>query len=108
MRTAEKKRTKKAQMTRPCVEINVEDLRKGDEIVTVFARQGKAQLKKTFAHRTAEEALEDFVTENGQRKAIKAEKVDEIVECPGKWRTHVHVNKRMCYDMRGKVWVVVK
>jgi len=30
-----------------------------------------------------------------------------IDECAGQWRTHVHINKSDCYDMRSYVHVVV-
>lgn len=60
-----------------CRAILVNDLRVGHEIGTVFGT-GKYD----------------------EKVILKAKKVTDIVECPGKWRTHIHVNKQECYDTR--------
>lgn len=37
---------------------------------------------------------------------LKTSKVTEKWECPGQWRTHVHINRTNCFDSRCHVWVV--
>ena len=32
--------------------------------------------------------------------------VKEVAECPGKWRTHIHVNGHECYDTRVPIDVI--
>lgn len=68
----------------PTTMIRVEDLRIGDHIVSA--------------------TIED--KETGRLLAASSHKVDKIEECPGKWRTHIHVNKKDCYDLRANVRVV--
>jgi len=77
------KRGDKKENLRHAVEITVENLRIGDEIVTMF-KSG------------------DY----GEKMALKTSKVTKIDECTGQWRTHIHVNDSHCYDTRQKVWVV--
>jgi hypothetical protein len=77
------KRKEKEENLRLCAEILVEYLRIGDEIVTMF---------KSGTY--------------GERMALKTSKIATIEECPGQWRTHIHVNGGHCYDLRQKVWVV--
>lgn len=84
--TQPKVRKDKKAMAVPCVQINVLDLKVGDRFVTVFSRTDDP--------------------ETGSRMCLKSAKVEDKEECPGKWRTHVHVNKRECHDSRGKIWVV--
>lgn len=80
--------------------ILVEDLRVGDRIVTRWHKLRELDEGQTL------EALQTFFEEGEVSYVAKSEKVDTIEECQGKWRTHVHVNKRMCYDLRSYVWIV--
>lgn len=66
-------------------QILVEDLRVGDEIVTMWETD-----KNT-----------------GLRTVARSKKVERIDECPGQWRTHIHVNRMDCYDIRQHVHIVV-
>lgn len=68
----------------PCKSIFVHQLRVGDEIGVAFG-EGKY----------------------GEKVILKSRKVERIDECPGQWRTHIHVNKTDCYDERQKVTVKV-
>lgn len=78
-------RTMKTDVVGEAVSILVRELKVGDKIVKTWAR-GHEQI--------------------AGGKVLKAEKVESIDECAGKWRTHIHVNRRDCYDLRQKVWVI--
>ena len=69
---------KERELRHASIDILVEELRIGDQIGTVF-REDK---------------------ETGERLIIKSKPVKEIEECPGQWRTHIHVNRQDCYDLR--------
>lgn len=63
--------------------IDLIDLRLGDVIINRFANPDT--LEASF----------------GGTKDVR-----EITLCEGQWRTHVHVNKIMCYDSRQQVCIV--
>lgn len=84
--------------------ILVEDLRVGDRIVTSWHRAGEdgAQLSD-------DEVMDVLSGQNGEshtRFVNRSVEVKKFEECPSQWRTHVHVNKSDCYDMRTYVWIV--
>lgn len=82
--------------------IPVEDLKIGMKIVTRWHKPGAE-----FDSITDEDdLLLALMAAGAQRFVAKSMPVKEIDECPGKWRTHIHVNKRDCYDIRTFVWVV--
>jgi hypothetical protein len=84
--------------------ISVEDLKVGMKIVTRWHKPGAE-----FDGIDNDEDLELALMAAGQQRLVaKSMKVTGIEECPGKWRTHIHVNKRDCYDIRTFVWVVVE
>lgn len=58
--------------------IQVMNLRVGDSIVTKWGTTGNI---------------------------LKSMKVEKIDECASKRRTHCHINRRDCYDVRSNVWV---
>lgn len=44
-------------------------------------------------------------TSDGEIVALASIPVKTVDECPGMWRTHIHVNRDQCYD--GRQWVTV-
>lgn len=60
------------------IQVMVSDLRPGDQLVTKWSRSGQI----------------------AQTAPIKS-----VDECPGMWRTHVHINRMNCYDGRGYAWI---
>lgn len=84
MRTNSKMKSKadRKRMTR----ITVGQLRSGDRIVTV--------------------RVADKLT--GEVFCVKSEKVTKVDECPGSWRTHIHINKKDCYDLRSLIDIVAE
>jgi hypothetical protein len=85
IRTKTSKSKKEAPQAKLTTTIKVEDIRIGDEIATLL-RDG------TF----------------GEVVALKTKKVESVSECPSQWRTHVHINKMDCYDMRSQIRIVWK
>lgn len=43
----------------------------------------------------------------GEVRATKKIRVKDIDECEGQWRSHIHVNKTQCYDMRHSIVRVI-
>lgn len=77
------------------IKILVEDLRVGDRLVTSW-----------HARSDLEEGPLDDKEDLATRYVNRSIEVKNFEECAGAWRTHVHVNKSMCYDMRTYVWIV--
>jgi hypothetical protein len=76
----------------PTMQILIEDLKKGDVIATRLLMDKHRQL--VLDHET------------GAPLAEKTMKVEDLDVCEGKWRTHIHVNKRDCHDIRRMIDVV--
>jgi hypothetical protein len=70
----------------------VEHLEKGDKIVTQFARGSELADVDPFA-------VGNF------RYVTKSMKIEQIDICEGQWRTHIHINRQYCYDIRSRVWI---
>jgi hypothetical protein len=110
------------------VRIQVEDLRIGDRIVTswhtkavvedAISDEDILQLqtdvlmgRKTLTeaqHEAFDRILEQMnrSMEKSERYVNRTQRVEKIEECPGQWRTHIHVNKKDCYDIRQYIWIV--
>lgn len=65
--------------------ILVEDLRVGDSIARTLQEHPTYGKVAVHGHLT---------------------KVEEKVECPSAWRSHIHVNGRDCYDTRSTVHIL--
>ena len=90
------------QALRTGVKIQVADLRVGDLMVLNWHAPKVSDL-------TDDEMLEAFANfrEEGQSQYVnRTAKVESIDLCEGRWRTHVHVNRGACYDIRSYIWVV--
>jgi hypothetical protein len=83
--------------------IQLEDIRIGDEIVTSWHEGFPPGMSE---ERQEELAIRAFEMGETVRFVNRTKRVEKIEECAGKWRTHVHINKSDCYDMRQKIWVV--
>ena len=82
------------------VRIRVGELRRRDRIVTSWHDSHP---------RSVDEALDLLMDTNpnsGGRFVSKSHKIESIEECPGNWRTHVHINGHACWDLRSYIWVV--
>lgn len=93
----------KKQVLKTAIRIAIEDLRVGDRIVTSWHRGSLDNL--TEEQRV--EMLEMFLDGGEQPRFVASSKeIKQFEECPSQWRTHVHINKTECYDMRGRTWIV--
>lgn len=82
--------------------ILVEDLRVGDRIVTSWHSE-----QDSDGPMTDDEVMNVLRGEEARVRYVNTSaEVKKFEECPGKWRTHVHVNGGSCYDMRQFVWIV--
>lgn len=79
------KSKKNMKAGKPCVRMQVRDVRIGDLIASTLA--------------------EDPFT--GALMAYTSFKVEEIDEAGAHWRTHVNINKKFNYDVRSYVHVVI-
>lgn len=99
-RNARKKPEGKGTQHKRGVLIPIDDLRVHDKLVTGWI--GDVHHRGELSLNEANEALH-----RGTRWVAKSVQVDSIDICEGKWRTHIHVNKKDCYDLRfSNVWIV--
>lgn len=109
MKSKKKAASKKEGKLRTGRRIRVEDLRSGDRIVTSW-HESKDDGQTAL---TADEVMNVLSGSNGSgdgastiRYVNTSREVKTFDECPGQWRTHVHINRSDCYDMRSYVWIV--
>lgn len=111
-RSKSKKKTaaKKSGGLRSATRILVEDLRPGDKIVTGWHSDTLAQSRGKQGKGMSVDEVMDVLREgeSNRRLVSSSFEVKLFEECPSKWRTHVHVNKQHCYDMRTHVWIVAE
>lgn len=91
------KKAVKQEELKTAIKIDILDLRVGDRIVTSWHTRAESD------GMTVDEVLD---LDGGGRFVNRSIEVKSFEECAGQWRTHVHVNKSMCYDTRGKIWIV--
>ena len=79
------------------------------------AQKEKSTVKVRYGRRIRVEELrinDEIVTswegDEYSRRVAKSSKVETIDECASQWRTHIHVNRGHCYDIRCFVWIVAK
>jgi hypothetical protein len=97
---------KKQEPLKRGVRIRVENLRRGDRIVTSWHTKGEAARKG--GRQLTEDEIFDVMVTGEERFVNRSVEVKDFDECPGQWRTHVHVNKNQCYDIRQYVWIVAE
>lgn len=101
-----KKDAAKKEELKTGIRIRIEDLRVGDRIVTSWHTRAEAA-GRDGRQLTMDEVM-DVLADGEGRYVNRSVEVKQFTECPGMWRTHVHVNKSMCYDMRGMIWIVAQ
>lgn len=78
-KTKTRNKSKKSASIKPkrTVLVPVGDIRVGDSIATSITSEGMS---------------------------LRSLKITDRTECGSRWRTHVHLNKSMCYDSRAMVY----
>lgn len=87
------------------IRILVEDLRVGDRIVKSWHTRAEAHAAQG-RRMTEDEVMDVLLGGEDSRYVDRSTEVKDFTECPSMWRTHVHVNKTECYDMRTYIWIV--
>jgi hypothetical protein len=99
-----KQQDQKPQKLRQGMRVLVADLRVGDKLVKSWTSVSK-QAQKQNRQLSDDEVMN--VLQNGEQRYVdRTEDVKEKEDCPSQWRTHIHINKRDCYDGRAYVWIV--
>lgn len=108
MASSARMKSKKAQGKKPEADaklgrrIRIEDLRVGDRIVVAWHRGYPPNMDNDRRNELSAHFYELGVE---PRFVAKTKKVEKFEECTGMWRTHVHINRGDCHDMRGYIWV---
>lgn len=103
VRTKAKPKKTNKEPLRVGIRIRVDQLRVGDRIVTSWHKPGQAALAADLSD---EETMQVLESRGEERYVNTSKKVERKEECPGQWRTHIHVNKSDCYDARTYIWIV--
>jgi hypothetical protein len=106
-RSSKPKRGQEKEALRTARKVLVADLKIGMKIPTRFHKTTPELLRTHMPKGLSEGQQAAWLFDAMQYEFVaKSMLVKEIEECPGKWRTHIHVNKKDCYDVRQTVWVV--
>lgn len=98
-----KSKKKKNVELRTAIRVQVEDLRLNDRIVTSWHKG----LPQAATDEQKDAILYDVLTGAETPRYVNTSvEVKTFAECPSQWRTHVHINKTSCYDMRSFIWIV--
>lgn len=98
--------TKKGEPLKRGIRIRVSELRQGDRIVTRWHGKRIGGGPGDLTPEQVDQVVNDFFEHGESDYVAKSVQVDKLELCPQQWRTHIHVNKKDCYDERGFVWVV--
>jgi hypothetical protein len=104
-KSREKRAARKLDPLKTARKVQVEDLKIGMRIVTRWHKN--LDLSKYIPKGLSVSQGLAWMADAAQYDYVaKSLKIDQLEECPGKWRTHIHVNRADCHDMRAFVWVV--